>query len=201
MDLLHQLEAAILLFLQNNVRTDLLSAILVPLTHSCEHGEIWLILSGVLLCFKSTRKAGAIALLSLLVVWSSSELIVKVLVQRARPFTAIEGLMPAVAPPQSFSFPSGHSCSSLAAAGTHWRLLRQRWLRRTILVTALLIAFSRLYLGVHYPTDVLVGSLWGWIGSGLVVRFAAPAWDRTASRNKSPASGEESAQTPVEKDE
>ena len=186
MEVLHQLEAAILLFLQNNVRTDLFSAILIPLTYACEHGELWLILSAVLLCFKSTRKAGAIALLSLLVVWSSSELLVKVLVQRARPFTAIEGLIPAVAPPGSFSFPSGHSCSSLAAAGTHWRLVKQRWLRWTILVTALLVAFSRLYVGVHYPTDVLVGSLWGWIGSGIVVHFVSPAWDR-----KFPPSGSE----------
>lgn len=178
MELLHQFEAAILLFLQDHVRNQLLSALLIPLTHACENGESWLILSAVLLCFKSTRKAGAIALLSMLLCWGSSELIVKVLVQRARPFTAIEGLIPAVAPPTSFSFPSGHSCCSLAAAGTHWRLLKQRWLRWVILVTALLIAFSRLYLGVHYPTDVLVGCLWGWFGSGLVVHRASPRWDR-----------------------
>lgn len=175
MELLHQIESAILLFLQDNVRHELLSALLIPLTYACEHGEIWLILSALLLCFKSTRKAGAVALLSMLICWGSSELIVKLLVQRPRPFTVIAELIPAIAPPGSFSFPSGHSCASMAAAGTHWRLLEQRWLRWTILVTALLIAFSRLYLGVHYPTDVLVGCLWGWFGSGFVVRFVQAA--------------------------
>jgi undecaprenyl-diphosphatase len=173
---LHELEAGILLFLQS-IRQDFLSAFLVPLTYACEHGEVWLVLSLVLLCFRRTRKAGALALLSMLLCWGSSELLVKILVQRQRPFTVIEGLVPAVAPPRSFSFPSGHSCCSLSAAGTHWRVLKNRPLRWGILVVALLIAFSRLYLGVHYPTDVLVGSLWGWFGSDLVVRFFSPRWD------------------------
>ena len=173
MEVLHGFEAAILLFLQNFVRTDPLTALLVPLTHACEHGEIWIILGVVLLIYKPTRKAALLALLSLLLCWACSELLVKTLVARPRPFTAVEGLIPGVAPPGSFSFPSGHSCASLSTAGAYWRTLKQRWLRWGILVTALLIAFSRLYLGVHYPTDVLAGGLWGWFGSGLVVRTAS----------------------------
>ncbi len=178
MDVLFQLESAILLFLQN-VRSGPLSAVLVPLTTLVNHGELWLTLSAVLLCFPRTRKAGALALLSMLLCWGSSELILKNLVQRPRPFTLIEGLTPLVAPPHSFSFPSGHTCSSLAAAGTHWRVLKDKRLRWGILITALLVGFSRLYVGVHFPTDVVTAGLLGWFGSALVVRWASPAWDKS----------------------
>lgn len=176
MDALHGMERALLLLIQEHLRCGALSAVLVPLTTLCNHGEIWIALSLLMLCFRSTRRAGALALLSMLVCWGSSEFIVKLLVQRARPFALIPELAPLVPLPTDFSFPSGHTSASMAAAGIHWRVLERRWQRWGALALALLVGFSRLYVGVHYPTDVLVGGLWGWIGSGLFLRWIEPRW-------------------------
>jgi undecaprenyl-diphosphatase len=99
----------------------------------------------------------------------------KVAVGRTRPCRAIEGIRLIIACPSSFSLPSGHAITSFGVAlplfyltkgyvSTAWRLYP--------LFLASAIAFSRLYLGVHYPTDVLVGAvLGGGIGLGLAVLY------------------------------
>ena len=72
--------------------------------------------------------------------------------------------------PSDFSFPSGHACSSFATAGALTWSLRDK-LRRigyATLALALLISLSRLYVGVHYPSDVLCGVLIGLLGSLLI---------------------------------
>ena len=76
-------------------------------------------------------------------------------------------LTPLVERPRDFSFPSGHTASSFAAAGVFFRRL-PKWLGVPALLLAVLMGLSRLYVGVHYPTDVLVGLL-----SGLVLSVAA----------------------------
>jgi undecaprenyl-diphosphatase len=96
---------------------------------------------------------------------------VKVAVARTRPCRAIEGIRLIVACPKSFSLPSGHSITSFAVAVPLFYLTREYialiW-RFYPLLLASAIAFSRLYLGVHYPTDVLAGALMGAaIGLGL----------------------------------
>jgi undecaprenyl-diphosphatase len=89
---------------------------------------------------------------------------VKVASARTRPCRAIEGLRLIVACPKSFSMPSGHAITSFAFAAPLFYLTREYialiW-RFYPLLLASAIAFSRLYLGVHYPTDVLAGALLG----------------------------------------
>jgi undecaprenyl-diphosphatase len=89
---------------------------------------------------------------------------VKVWIARPRPCRAIEGIRLIIACPKSFSMPSGHSITSFSVAVTLFYLTRSYieliW-RLYPLLLASAIAFSRLYLGVHYPTDVLVGALMG----------------------------------------
>lgn len=83
---------------------------------------------------------------------------------RVRPCSALEGIRQIISCPQSFSMPSGHAISSFAFSVPLFHLMQRsvpRAWRPYPLVLASLIAFSRIYLGVHYPTDVLAGAAVG----------------------------------------
>ena len=77
---------------------------------------------------------------------------------RTRPYETVAAIIPLIPRPVDSSFPSGHTCASFAAAFIYFRMLPRSY-GISALILAALIAFSRLYLGVHYPTDVLVGFL------------------------------------------
>ena len=93
------------------------------------------------------------------------DVVLKNWIQRPRPFQEmpVELLIP---PPESFSFPSGHTSSSFAAASVIYRV-RKSW-GIAAFILAVLIGFSRLFLFVHYPTDVLAGAVLGLLVGNLV---------------------------------
>lgn len=123
-------------------------------------GAVWLLLAAVLLCVRSTRRAGALMLLALAVTYLVNDVTIKNLVGRPRPFADHPELTLLIPPPGGFSFPSGHSASSFAAAGVlFWE--KRRPIGVCAIVLAALIAFSRAFLCVHYPSDVLTGALIG----------------------------------------
>lgn len=126
-------------------------------------GFVWLAIAALLLVNRKTRLFGLAMLLALAMEFIIVNLGLKNLTARQRPFL----LDPALATtlidlPQSWSFPSGHTGSSFAAAMALWHFpWRRAWMKTIPLTGAALIAFSRLYLGVHYPTDVLFGLIIG----------------------------------------
>lgn len=105
--------------------------------------------------------------------------VLKNAITRERPCIAIEGIRLIVGCPKSYSLPSGHAISSFAFAVPLFFLSREymkmQW-RLYPLVLALVIAFSRIYLGVHYPTDVLAGAVLG-TGIGILLSIL---WRRMA---------------------
>lgn len=148
------------------------SAVLIFFTRLGDKGVLWLALAAALLARRRTRRAGLAVLLALALDLVCCNLILKPLFARARPFAVNPAVELLIAPPGDASFPSGHAASSFAAAAAlRFTDGAKTWLRRAALALAILIAFSRLYLYVHWPTDVLagmaLGAALGWCGARL----------------------------------
>lgn len=128
-------------------------------------GIVWIVLAAALLCFKKTRPAGICVALALILNLAVSNGILKPLVARVRPY-ALREVTLLVPPPDDASFPSGHASSAFAAVAALWR--NKSRLTVPALILAALISFSRLYLYLHFPTDVLAGAIIG-AACGLIV--------------------------------
>ena len=159
MTALQSFDANALLYIQDFLRTPFLTVIMVFFSRIGDSGIIWIVTGLVLLVPKSTRRGGFDVLICLLVAYLINDCVIKVLVERIRPYEVINGLTILVPPESSFSFPSGHTNSSFAAA----LALTLAFGKAGALayIPAVLIAFSRCYVGVHYPSDVLAGMLVG----------------------------------------
>ena len=146
-------DGAILLWIQNSLRAPWLSPIVVGVTHLGDAGVFWILVTLALLCFRRTRKLGITCAISMLIGLAATNLIIKNWVARVRPYELVAGLERIIGAQRDWSFPSGHTTNSFACA---WVLFRRAPRRYGVpaLVMAALIALSRLYVGVHYPTDV-----------------------------------------------
>lgn len=160
LETLLNIDGGVLLFIQDYIRNPILNSIMIFITSLGDEGFIWIAATIVLLIPKKTRKVGimsAVALLGSLIINNN---IIKNLVQRPRPFVTFTDLEIIIPTPSEFSFPSGHTSSSFAAAAVFYRFLPKK-LGIPAVVLAGLIGFSRLYIGVHYPTDVIAGVVMG----------------------------------------
>jgi len=146
-----------------SLRTPIGDAFFPVLTSFSNHGEIWIVLGIVLLIFKKTRKLGIMLLLALLLDLIFCDNLLKPLFSRTRPFIVNPAAEILVNPPSSFSFPSGHTAVSFSGAMALVFGKAKKWLWIPAVVLAALIAFSRLYVYVHYPTDILAGIALGTI--------------------------------------
>lgn len=159
------MELRFLDFLQT-IHTPLLDKILAFITSLGNAGIIWIVLAVVLLILPKTRKAGIIVAAALLMDLILCNLILKNLVARVRPYDVNTAIAILIKKPLDFSFPSGHTAASFAAmTALFLAKMKKAWI--AALVLAVLIAFSRLYFYVHYPTDVLGGAIVG-ILSGII---------------------------------
>ncbi|MBP3510292.1 phosphatase PAP2 family protein [Oscillibacter sp.] len=167
------MELAVLDWIQAHLRCGFLDAVLPVISRTADHGELWIILALVLLLIRNQRKYGAAVACGLVLDLVSCNLLLKPLVGRLRPFavnTAVELLVKA---PLDASFPSGHTAASFAAVFALKAAGSPLW--KPALAVAVVIAFSRLYLYVHWPSDVLAGALLGaavgWAGAKLAEKM------------------------------
>ena len=129
----------------------------------------------VLMIPRKTRRVGFAALLSVGIGALITNVCLKNIVARPRPYDACAAIIPLVKKLSDYSFPSGHTCASFASAFIYFRMLPRKY-GITAMILAVLISFSRLYLGVHYPTDVLGGFLVGLAASILAVALVKRYW-------------------------
>lgn len=129
------------------------------ITRFGDGGLFWIAVGVLLLCVRKTRVCGICVLTGLAVGALIANVTLKPLIARERPCWINEAVQLLIAVPKDFSFPSGHSQASFVAA-TAIYMNHRKW-GIAAYVLAVLIAFSRLYLYVHFPTDVLAGAAIG----------------------------------------
>lgn len=160
MNAIFNFDAAILLWLQNSLRNPVMNPVMVFITHLGDKGLLWIVLTLTMLAFKKTRRTGVTSAISMVIGLIVVNLVLKNWIARIRPYELIEGLQLMIEKQHDFSFPSGHATNSLACAWVIFRCMDKKY-GVPALVLALLISFSRLYVAVHYPTDVIVGIVIG----------------------------------------
>lgn len=163
------MDIAILIWIQEHMRTDWLTPAIQLINTIGHYGAFWLVLALVLALHKATRQQGILVTSSILFCGGIAE-ILKHLVMRPRPFLTHPELLPLGHLPHSFSFPSGHTVCAFAAAFIFWRTCRSYY-RYLALCLAIIMAFSRLYVGVHYPSDVLGGIVIATLGASVIWHY------------------------------
>ena len=156
---LQNIDNSILLFIKNNMHSYIMDKAMVTITSLGNGGVVWIIIAVLLIINKKYRKIGFIVLGALTISAVLGEGILKHLIQRIRPCADIPAINMLITKPLSYSFPSGHSASSFAGAAVLSNYFKKY--KFVFFGLAFLIAFSRLYLYVHYPTDVLAGIILG----------------------------------------
>ena len=168
-----------------NLWCPFLDAVMPAVTLLGDAGIFWILIAVALLLFRKTRRVGLGMAFALLAGLLLCNLTLKPLCQRIRPYDyqyeVFGKLIPLIIERQhDFSFPSGHTIASFEASGVIV-LNNKKW-GIAALVLASLIAFSRLYLYVHYPTDVLVSIVLGfalalmgnWLSRRIPDRYLLP---------------------------
>lgn len=151
------LDFNILFWIQNLIRNDVFDVIIPFYTSLGEDGIIWIALGLILLIPKKYRKTGIMVLAALLVMLVVNNIVLKNLIARPRPCWTYPEMVQLVHNPSSYSFPSGHTTSAFAVAFTVFS--QHKKLGKVIIVMAAIMAFTRLYVFVHFPTDIYGGIL------------------------------------------
>lgn len=167
---MQEMELKVLDWIQSSLRCGFLDWVMPLVSRLSDHGEIWILLAVVLLLFHRQRRAGLTVSCALTMDLLACNIILKPLIGRERPFLLRPELVLLTQMPGDASFPSGHTAASFAAVFALKAARSPLWV--PALVLAVLIAFSRLYLYVHWPSDVLggavLGAALGWAAGKLV---------------------------------
>ena len=172
MQYIQNLDVQILLYIQEHLRTQNFNDFFMEFTHLGNGGVLWIGISLILMIFRKTRRIGFVCAVSLMIGALVTNVTLKNIVARPRPFDTIQDLTVLIKYPTDYSFPSGHTAASFASVSALYFAGRKR-MAAGALIVSVLIAFSRMYLYVHYPTDVLGGMIVGCAAGYFGNRLAA----------------------------
>ena len=158
-ELITKTDFQILDWIQANLRTPWLDWLMPKITFLCESGWLWIAIALLCLFWKKHRRCGINMALGLIFCGLFGNLLLKHLAARSRPCWINTTVDMLIKIPTDYSFPSGHSMVSFASAVV--LLQYDKRIGIPAIILAVLIAFSRLYLYVHFPSDVIVGTLMG----------------------------------------
>ena len=158
-----------ILYKIQELRNPILDSIMIVITRFGDGGIGWIVLGILLLCFKKTRKCGLVMLIAMGINFLLGNLFLKTLIASLRPCQVDAGVRMLISTPGGYSFPSGHTLHAFTAATAIFLYYKKSGI--AAFVFASLIAFSRMYLFVHYPTDILGGLILGVTMAVLVYRI------------------------------
>ena len=190
MSTLFTIESEFLLWVQS-WRQGRLNKIICPITHLADGGAMWIAVALLLLIVGYVRmkkgrgtdmlRVGAMCAAAMLLTLLVVNVLIKPLAARTRPYDAIDGLVSLVGRESDFSFPSGHSANSFSCAWAIFRSTKKKY-GIPALILAALISLSRLYVGVHYPSDVICGVIIGIAMSEIGVRIVKKLFAKKIDR-------------------
>lgn len=165
----NEFEIRLLHGLNSAVSCDFLDTVMPYITSLANSGIFWIVIALVLLFFKRTRKVGVTMGIALCFGLIFGNIILKPLVARIRPYDFDPSIVLLIPPEKDFSFPSGHTLASFEGAVSIF--LYNKKVGCAAIALAALIAFSRLYLMVHYPIDVIAGAILGTLFAVIAMRL------------------------------
>ncbi len=183
MDFIRQLDSDILVFIQEHIRNASLSKFFIPVTHLGDWGLITILAIILLLMTPKHRRTGFMCILGLLLDALLINLIIKPAVGRMRPYDVIENFMAIVPLFEDKSFPSGHTAAAFVVAVIIYKTMPKRY-GIFALILACLIGISRMYVGVHYPTDVLCAAIIGSLMGLLTVKIYSSIEEHFTKRKR-----------------
>lgn len=158
----------------NNLQHNFIADFVFVLIHNLtRQGLIYFIAVVFLLMRRDapTRLLVTLAMISGFATYIVNDLILKNIFQRTRPLYVLSQTEFVSVPPDSYSMPSGQAAVAFAVFTMVWLVLPSKILKIGFLIFALLVAFDRIYLGHHYPSDVFVGAVVGVIISSVIYRY------------------------------
>jgi len=159
LEFIQYIDNSILDFIKDNMRFDFFDIIMPVISALGNAGIIWIITAIIFICIKKYRAIGITLGIALILCGLIGNLGLKPLIARIRPYDVNPDIVLLIPKPKDYSFPSGHTMASFASATAMFLYNKKFGICALILGSA--IAFSRLYLYVHYPTDILGGIVFG----------------------------------------